>query len=59
VVRRGGRTVARLGGACLGRGAHAVRWRPGRGLKAGAYRLEVRVRSDRPTMVRRAPLRVD
>ena len=57
-VVRAGRVVKVLRDACLPAGTHRIRW-TGRGVRRGSRaRLEVRVRSDRPTVVRRYTLRV-
>ena len=56
-VRRRGRTVRVLKHKCAGAGRLAIIWdgrvrRRGRLVRGGAYRLEVKVRSDRPTVRR-------
>jgi len=59
-VRRRGRTVATLAHECAD-GAQHLRWdgtSRGRKVNPGLYTVEVRVRSDRPTMVRRYRVRV-
>ncbi|MEX2196813.1 MAG: metallophosphoesterase [Thermoleophilaceae bacterium] len=59
-VRRRGRTVATLAHECADGTLHAG-WdgtRRGRRVRAGIYTVEVRVRSDRPTTIRRYRVRV-
>ena len=51
-VRRGRRVVATVLPNTCANGSRAVRW-DAKGAKPGRYTLEVRVRSDRPTVVRK------
>lgn len=54
-LKRGKRTVVALRHACLPAGRSVVRW-SGRNARRGRYTLELRVRSDRRTLVRRRVL---
>lgn len=62
-VRRRGRTVRVLEHLCARAGGLTIVWdgrvgRRGRLVRSGAYQLEVKVRSDRPTLLKRRVVRV-